>query len=202
MKARTQVIVTVNTINKNSLPLSNLFVGPEHVCGTMPGHGFKSKRDAPGSSGSTLFSACGRNVSVYFLQRSEGRCSCRSRFPAWQGWVPPEGLGVEWEHLICPVIKPRGTHWFFCRIINSLEGKNLSPDYHCVDWGTWERRQGKTTAEDYGSLRKGRTGDERRPPCPKTLVALPPCSWGSQPFVCQTWIHPHSHIPSVGVYAC
>ena len=89
MKARTQVIVTVNTINKNSLLLSNLFVGPEHVCGTMPGHGFNEHETRPDPQEARRF----REGERAFLQRREGRCSCRSGFPVWQGWVPPEGSG-------------------------------------------------------------------------------------------------------------
>ena len=155
-------------------------------------------RDAPGSAGSAPFSGRWARISA----APRGPLQLQKRLPCVAGLGSSWGIGVEWEHLTCPVIKPRCTHWFFCRIINSLEGKNLSPVYHGVDWGTWERRQRKTTAEDYASLRKGRTGGVRRPPCPKTLVALAPRSRGSPPFVYQTWIHPHSHIPSVGVYAC
>lgn len=196
MKARTQVTVTVNTINKNNSLLRNLW-GPRARAWRHAGPRIQKwtrytrilREHAVSGVGAEMwariFCSAARAVAAVGAGTLCGRAGFLLRNLEWN------------ESTWFAVIKPRCTHWFFCRITNSLEGKN--EPYHCFDWRTWKRRQGETTAEDYGSRRKGRTSHVKRPPCPETLVVLAPCSWGSQPFLCQTWI---PHIPILHQLVC
>lgn len=58
--------------------------------------------------------------------------------------------------------------------------------------------RGKRTGEDYRSLKKDLTlrkekiGCVKQLPCPKTLIVLAPCSWGSHPFMSRV---KYTHIP-------
>lgn len=156
-------------------------------------------RGAPGSAGSAPFSARGGKASMRFCSAARAVAAAEAgSLCGGAGFLLRDRGGA--RALDLPCHKATLHTLSFCRIINSLEGKSPSPVYHGVDRGTWERRQRKTTAEDYANLRKGRTGGGRRPPWAKTLVALAPPARGDLRPLCIK--REYTHVPIFHQLVC
>ena len=143
MKARTQVTVTVNTVNKNNSLLRNLW-GPRARVWRHAGPRIQkwtrytrilrehAVSGVEAEMWARIFCSAARAVTAGGAGTLCGRAGFLLRNLEWN------------ESTWFAVIKPRCTHWFFCRITNSLEGKNEP----CLSL-FWLTNVGAQTGRDY-----------------------------------------------------